>query len=426
MDIEGEVPFQQNNQMSAPEIGRSHTEEDEEGPLINYDPHLVQERQRHQPGLLQVILDYTIYPIGRGIKYIIPNFIKRGITDLFRSQLPGEKFLENLKDDDVFTDEFVETENLFAIWQINTFKNAVFAAHFKRKPILFIMADLMNDESLEILQAIFHDEETLKIISSNFIVFGVEYGNTEGDNLALEFDIRISPHFGIIMAKSDTEYDDIACFNDANVEIEGFRTFLTNSFGTFKYLSEAMARGLHHQAPENLESSEDLENPEIYQIDFEAEQRRLEDRAIREQQKREYEKAQEEDRLRFLKRKEEEHKEKLKQQEAENLAQKKKDELPSEPSEGTIIKFREPENGKTFIRKFNPSDTVSILYDYVQSKLDEIEFEEDTVLFEIGVIEGGFKVLEDREKTLEQEGLCPSATLHIREVGREEESEEED
>lgn len=42
---------------------------------------------------------------------------------------------------------------------------------------------------------------------------------------------------------------------------------------------------------------------------------------------------------------------------------------------GSTIKFREPLTGNNFVRKFNKSDRVQILYDYVQSKLDEIQFE---------------------------------------------------
>jgi len=50
---------------------------------------------------------------------------------------------------------------------------------------------------------------------------------------------------------------------------------------------------------------------------------------------------------------------------------------------GTTIKFRKPITGKSFIRRFNPTDKVSILYDFVQSKFDEIQFESESLMFEI-------------------------------------------
>lgn len=76
------------------------------------------------------------------------------------------------------------------------------------------------------------------------------------------------------------------------------------------------------------------------------------------------------------------------------------------------------------MRKFNKTDTVQVLYDYVQSKLDEIQFENTRVVFEL-VQSMPRKVFSDKEKTLEEEGLYPSAMLQIKEVEDEEEEEED-
>lgn len=59
----------------------------------------------------------------------------------------------------------------------------------------------------------------------------------------------------------------------------------------------------------------------------------------------------------------------------------KKSEVVEEPEEKvegvSIIKFREPHSGKTFMWRFLKSHKVQNLYDYVYSKLDEVEFEEE-------------------------------------------------
>lgn len=61
----------------------------------------------------------------------------------------------------------------------------------------------------------------------------------------------------------------------------------------------------------------------------------------------------------------------------------------------------------------------------MQSKFDEIQFETSWVVFEL-VKSLPVKVLEDREKTLEQEGLYPSAMLQIREVTDDDEDDDDD
>jgi hypothetical protein len=55
---------------------------------------------------------------------------------------------------------------------------------------------------------------------------------------------------------------------------------------------------------------------------------------------------------------------------------------------GATIKFREPVTGKSFTRRFNPTDQIHILYDFVQSKFDEIQFESNSIIFELGTMKG--------------------------------------
>lgn len=98
----------------------------------------------------------------------------------------------------------------------------------------------------------------------------------------------------------------------------------------------------------------------------------------------------------------------------------KKSEVVEEPADGTegitVIKFREPHTGKSFSRKFLKNHTIQNLYDYVASKLDEVEFEEEHH-FEFELVQNmPFKVFSDSHKTLEEEGLFPGAFLQIWEI----------
>lgn len=98
----------------------------------------------------------------------------------------------------------------------------------------------------------------------------------------------------------------------------------------------------------------------------------------------------------------------------------KKSEVVEEPAlndEGvSIIKFREPHSGKTFSWRFLRSHTIQNLYDFVYSKLDEVEFEEEHHMqFEL-VQNVPFKVFNDPEWSLDEEGLFPGAQLQIRDT----------
>lgn len=90
-------------------------------------------------------------------------------------------------------------------------------------------------------------------------------------------------------------------------------------------------------------------------------------------------------------------------------------ELPPEPEEGeetTEIQFRLPDGGRRK-RRFLKEDKGQILYDYVWSLGDEVEWEEDSG-FEI-IQNMPFKKIDDG-KTLEEEGLCPKAVVIVQEL----------
>jgi hypothetical protein len=275
-----------------------------------------------------------------------------------------------------------EDEETKVNFRTEYFKDAVAEAFAKQKPILFLFTDFLVEDTKLILKEIFENEEVVRTINNEFVIFGLETGSTEANTLAMEFEIKEIPFFGIIMAKSETEYDVIDNYNEEEVEIDKFKDFLKRSEATFKSLIQYLVQNNQYFS---TTGSDSIGGEQFVDV------KHQEDRMIREAQKQEYERAQEEDRIKLQKMKNDEEDNRRRQNEEINyeqtkidLANKKKEELPAEPAVGkfnffhilgTTIKFREPVTGKSFTRRFNPTDQIHILYDFVQSKLDEIQFE---------------------------------------------------
>ena len=107
------------------------------------------------------------------------------------------------------------------------------------------------------------------------------------------------------------------------------------------------------------------------------------------------------------------------------LAALKKSQLAEEPAEDaegiTTIKFRDPSKGNSYQRRFLKTDTIQILYDFIQSRIDEIELEDDeSTQFEL-IQNMPHKVFDDMSLTLDSQGLFPRAVLQNRDVESEEE-----
>ena len=126
--------------------------------------------------------------------------------------------------------------------------------------------------------------------------------------------------------------------------------------------------------------------------------------------------------------------EKKEREKKEELEKKKKEEelrklnekielikknLPEEPDDSnpdkTIIVFRYPDGEKNIERKFLKTHTIQILYDFVESLGREIYTEENLNKF-ILIQTFPFKKYEDKEKTLEEEGLYPNSVIQIKEI----------
>ena len=170
--------------------------------------------QNQGPSIFSLAFNYTIMPVarltGKVVKFFIPNFVKKATCKMFNYFSPPNPsfvFAETLRERGLL-DLKMQTEEITKIkFQTGLFTEAVEESFRLRKPILFIFADLMIEDIREILKELFNDNETAKILSSNFLVFGIETGSTEANTLSVEFEIKEIPYFGAIIWKSATEYD---------------------------------------------------------------------------------------------------------------------------------------------------------------------------------------------------------------------------
>ena len=96
-----------------------------------------------------------------------------------------------------------------------------------------------------------------------------------------------------------------------------------------------------------------------------------------------------------------------------------KQNLPQEPDENNPdickILFRYPNGEKSIERRFLKNDKVIILYNYVKSLGREIFFESNANNFELIYGIPPKNLENSKDKTLEEEGLCPSYVINIKE-----------
>ena len=148
--------------------------------------------------------------------------------------------------------------------------------------------------------------------------------------------------------------------------------------------------------------------------------RELEELERKEREKNEREKKKLED-----KKKEEiriENEKRKKEEELKLLEEKSimlKNSLPKEPEDSNpdkcVIIFRYPDGCKNIERKFLKTNKIQILYNFIESLGREIYSEDNITKFTL-IQTFPFKKYENKEKTLEEEGLFPNAMLQIKEI----------
>lgn len=158
------------------------------------------------PSVFSTILNYTIMPILRGTKnvasYLIPRFVKKAtckVFSFFSTPYAAAMFVDNLRENQILNAELQNKEETKINFQEAHFVDAVAQGYRTKKPIMFIFADLMIDEIKEILKEIFNDEEAVRTLANNFLVFGIETGSAEANSLSIEFAIKEIPYFATVI-----------------------------------------------------------------------------------------------------------------------------------------------------------------------------------------------------------------------------------
>jgi len=78
--------------------------------------------------------------------------------------------------------------------------------------------------------------------------------------------------------------------------------------------------------------------------------------------------------------------------------------------------FRLPVSGERVSRRFRKTDKVGILYDFIESIIDQVQFEDPSQHEFIILQSMPRKEFTDKEKTLAEEGLVPRAMLQVKEA----------
>jgi len=247
------------------------------------------ENNYQRESILSAIMGVTVYPVGRATRsffsFIIPNFIKNGACRFYSYFSPpysSAAFVNNLQDAGILRSELQDNEETKVHFQQDNFNDAVAEGFRLKKPILFILGDLMVDEIRDIMKEIFQDQEALKFLSQNYLVYGLEIGTEEANLLSQEFDIKEIPYFATIMSKSENEYDIVESYNEQEVEIEKFKQFLRESHGTFRSLLDYVLEQHRSNAPRrNRQNTTDSDVDIGGGFDYKIE----EDRMLKEQQR---------------------------------------------------------------------------------------------------------------------------------------------
>jgi hypothetical protein len=238
------------------------------------------------------------------------------------------------------------------------------------KPLLIYLHAFSYDYPKEL----FNDEELVSFMNNEYVYWGIDSSSDEGQMLKRLLDVDLLPFFAVIHVKDPK-----------------------------KPLVQAK-----HSGP--LDKNQLLDTLENYtkNADYEL----LQERRIRRQQQEEFKEAE-----RVMIAKERENKEKIEQErQVKEIKKKQKEDrieylntnIGPEPeyNQDTILVSFRLSSGKRIDRNFDKSKKIAQLYEF----LEMVNVETTEMVF-------GFpsKSLQDKEKTLQEEGLYPKCVIHVRE-----------
>ena len=308
---------------------------------------------------------------------------------------------------------------------------------------------LYNKDNLgnlkKICENITKDQLTLKLFTNDKTIFPIVNNSNEGAFIIEKTNIKIFPT--ILFCKKIPGYpDNFAVLKSIhnNTDKDSLRNAISEVVKLSSQLDEAGKQ--NNNQPDNKKSNtnfiDDIRNYDpslLFGGDFNKDifippdvpynqpsEYKPTNADIIAQQKRDMEELERQENQKRL----EEEKRKKKEQEEERLRKEKEEQLkreqenkkkilPPEPSmddpNKTIIVFRYPDGMKSVTRRFLKTDTINILYIFIETLGKEIYTEDDSTSFEL-IQTFPFKRYDNREKTLEEEGLYPNSVLQIKEI----------
>ncbi|CDW77100.1 fas-associated factor 1 [Stylonychia lemnae] len=320
----------------------------------------------------------------------------------------------------------------------------------QKKPLLIVMLNEQDEETFRFTANAFSNQEVQSLMNNDFLIYGMFKERAEA-NLQRELKFPANATLCVWM---------LTVGHDQNITIQSRHGGMADEFMPENYLpylhqNLVLYRIIAEEDPD-YQRIQILQDAGIIPIDArpshrgssifgsdsqsfiqdplieEQKQRLSQDRALKEKQKRELEEAQ---LLDQIKRSEEAEKLKQQQQEEEQkrldqllqeqihqqkltIAQKKKEQLPLEPPEGDpnvcSLVFRLPGSGERVSRRFLKTQKIQLIYDYIESLGEQLQFETphcDFIIFQ----SMPKKEYNDMERTLAEEGLFPRAMLQIKE-----------
>lgn len=300
-------------------------------------------------------------------------------------------------------------EDIFGVLPEKTNNFQLFIERIRNKlGIIFIYQEEDMRTLQEFVQLVSTDQTINDLIKQNCVTYSTK--NTSIEGILIASSIRENLLFPSIIFCYNSNQRTI--FNKESVierleeptTLEMFNNILLNTLE-----KKTFEENKQHNNPYDKKDIDNISNAEIIEqqkrdlLELEREERKKNEEAKK--------------RIEEERKKKEEENQKIKFKEERRLSLINK--IPPEPKEHndltTAIVFRYPDGEKRKERLFYKTDTVQLLYDYIESLGSEIYTEPDFENFEL-IQSFPFKSYKNKTKTLEEEKLYPNAVIQIKEL----------
>jgi len=314
--------------------------------------------------------------------------------------------------------------------------NEVRSMSKQQKKLIFLYIHNNKTPSTEkFVKEILSNSLIVQLVDVNYIPFGLDYNTKEGLKVAEEIGMKEAPYVAVIRINEQDLPVVMANMEGDNITFEDLAQFLEEYYTKFETQKEEEKKEKETQrtisaidAVEFIRQSLStvpapfVGESNIYR-DEQSLSRNDHDRMMREIQQQEYEEALLQDMEKLNKnKKEEERKQQLKKEEEEKVQSKERraeealsrlqEEPPASDKTAATIIFRMPQTGERVTRRFAKTDKIQALYDFIDS--NKVQFENESNTFDI-IQNIPLKYFNNKEKTIEEEGLHPKALLQIKE-----------